>query len=69
MKLLEKRYRTGIGTIFEHKDKHEEEVICAFDKHTICSPNCAACEVFSTMPEKAQCLRGPFVIGCLKSPE
>lgn len=52
-------------TIFLNGESILEPVKCSFDAERPCSPNCASCDIFSSMPEKAQCLRGSFIIGSL----
>ena len=66
MKRLTIKYeKTNSSTVFFNKESVPESIECAFNEEKRCSPNCAACEIFSAMPEKAYCLRGNFVIGSL----
>jgi len=50
---------------FSKDEKGLDPVECAFDQNRKCTPNCAACKEFSSMPTKARCQRGNFVIGFL----
>lgn len=63
MKQLTKKFTASQGHIFVNRDG--DTVRCAFDKSADCSPNCAACHIYSSQPEKAYCLRGSFDIGFL----
>lgn len=57
---------TDIGSHFRDK-KNDAPIKCAFSLKELCTPNCAACEIFGEHP-KASCNRGEkdFQIGMIE---
>ena len=66
MREIEIKIVGNIGKKFVDR-KSKANIICAYDGNAVCSPNCAACEIWGTSV-KATCNRGAkgFDIGIVK---
>lgn len=54
----------GGNRFFIDKISHES-IVCAFDSKSLCSPDCASCDI-DRNTDRAECGRGDFEIAIVK---